>query len=241
MDFVQVADTGRLLSNNPAVPDGVKQGVRLSRYGEIFIEPVVQPKMGQCDEGSYFTVNNAQTGLATAATPTVFSPTNPFFILYNSDAVKNLFIDYLALVATAAGTAGTSVQAALVLDTGNRYASGGTVLSGNILNPNGNIGAGSIAKAYGGNLTASAASAQARTVVGQRALKGAIPVAGDNYIIKPGSDDHPMLISTATLTWSVQPVCPIIVGPNQSLLLHIWLPAQSAASSYIPEAGWAER
>lgn len=241
MDVTPRVATGRLLSNNPRQQDGVKQNLRVGAYGDLVAMLMGQGKINLADEGSYFSVNNAQTGLATAAAPTTFSATNPFLIIYNKDTVKNIYLDYAALVATAAGTAGASVQAAVVLDNGNRFASGGSEITANIVNSNGLVGAGSIAKVYAGNLTASAASSAARTIVGQRALKGAIPVAGDNYIVKFGSDDVGLLISTATLTWSSQPVPPLVVGPNMSALLHIWLPSQSAASSFIPEAAWYER
>lgn len=239
LDYEQKTDTGVLLANNPAIPDGVKQGFRLFRYGELGSMPIFQPKVSQAIEGSYFTANNGQTGLATAAAPTAFSATNPFLILFNKDSVKSLVMDYAALVATAAGTAGASVQAAVVIDSGNRFSSGGSPLTP--VNPNGQIGAGSIVQANAGNLTASAPTSQARTLVGQRALKGAIPVAGDSYFLKFGADDMLSQVSTATLSFSSQAAPAIIVPPQWSLLLHIWLPSQSAASSFIPEAGWSER
>lgn len=241
MDVTPRVATGRLRANNPRQGDGVKQNLRVGAYGDLVAMLMGQAKINLADEGSYFTVNNAQSGLATAAAPTSFSATNPFLIIYNKDTIKNIYLDYAALIATAAGTAGASVQAAVVLDAGNRYSSGGSDISANVVNANGIIGDGSVAKVYGGNLTASAPTSAARTIVGQRALKGAIPVAGDNYLVKFGSDDMAMMIAAATLTWSMQPVPPLIVGPNMSALLYIWLPSQSAASSYIPEAGWYER
>lgn len=240
MDFSQKVDTGLLLSNNPRISDGTPQGLRVGPYGNMFVTPTGQGKSNLAWEGSYFTVNNNQTGIATGATPTAFSATNPFLLVFNSDLVKSIILDFGVLVATAAGTAGTSVQAAVTLDNGNRYTSGGTNITPNIFNCNGNVGSGSIAKIFAGNIVASAATAAVRTLTGQRMLKSAIPVAGDNYILKFGSDDCGTLISTATITFSQQPVAPLVIGPNMSALIHIWLPSQSAASSYAPELYWWE-
>lgn len=64
------------------------------------------------DEGTYFTVNNSQTGLATAAAPVAFSATNPFLLIYNAGSSATgprIYLDAATLVATAAGTAGVNV------------------------------------------------------------------------------------------------------------------------------------
>lgn len=229
--------------------DGGREGepLRAGRYDELYVIPMMRKQHMLADEGSYFTCNNGQSGLATAAAPTSFSATNPFILIANVDspsnsAARRIYLDFARLVATAAGTAGASVQAAVTIDTGNRYTSGGSDLTANIVSPNMDSPLrSSIAKVYGGNITAAAASSSARTVAGQVALKGAIPVVGDNYILSFGAVETMMMIASATLVWSLQPICPVIIGPNQSALIHIWLPSQSGASSYIPELNWWER
>ena len=81
-----------------------------------------------------------------------------------------------------------------------------------------------------------------RNVVGNRFLKGALPAAGDTYILKFGGVDAPLLTGSAgSLYTMVQNVPKVIVGPNESALVYLWLPAQSAASSYLPEMAWVER
>lgn len=220
---------------------------RFGKYDEQYVLSVF-PDMGVAAlEGSYFTVNNGQTGLATAATPVSFSATNPFLLIYNSANPANpiaasIILDYAMLLNTAAGTAGVNVQFAITLDAGNRYSSAGTDLTNLVVNPNGFASAAkSVAKVYGGNITASAATAAVRTLVGNRWMKGAIPVAGDQYTVKFGGVDAPTFIGISTILFSLNNVPKVVVPPGWSMLLHIWLASQSAASSYAPEVGWIER
>lgn len=230
-----------------AAYDNITATQRLGRYQEEYVIPIVRKQHALADEGTYFTTNNAQAGLATAAAPTTFSATNPFLLIYNSDSPSNpayrrIYLDFATLIATAAGTAGASVQAAVTIDSTNRYSSGGTNLTANIVSPNMDIGArSSVANVYAGNITASAASAAARTTVGNRFLKTGIPVVGDQYCVNFGAVENLFSIATATLTFSSQSVAPCIIGPGQSALVHLWLPTQSAASSFIPELAWWER
>lgn len=230
-----------------ATPDNTEADLRLWRDGSITTIGLVRKQTGLAAEGSYFTVNNAQTGLATAAAPTTFSATNPFVLIYNTDSptnsnYKRIELDILTLIATAAGTAGASVQFAVTIDSGNRYSSGGTNLTANIVNPNMDAPTrSSVANVYAGNVTAAAATAAARTVVGNRFCKAAIPVAGDTYSVNFGGVEGVQAIGVSTVVFSSNNVPPVIIGPNQSALVHLWLPSQSAASSYAPELSWFER
>lgn len=235
--------------------DGNDVDPRLSRYREVMVVPSVLLKHPLVDEGSYFTANNAQTGIATAAAPTAFSATNPFLLIYNpsrpsDDFAQRIYLDYFTLLATAAGTGATSVQFAITRDNGNRYTSGGSELTLNITNT-GPTSAASIAKVYAGNLTASAATASAKTLIGNRVFKigvAPIPVIGDTYTGRFGSaslgENLTYSNATATLTLSMitaQNMPPIVLGSDESLLIHMWFPGQSAASSFAPELGWWER
>lgn len=219
---------------------------RYGPYDERYVLNPIPDFGAAADEGSYFTVNNGQTGIANAAAPTSFSATNPFLLVYNKETgsnaiAKRIIMDYLALLNTVIGTGGASVQFAITLDQGNRYTSGGTDLSSLIVNPNGDEGGSSIAKVYAGNIVAAAASGSVRTIVGNRYMKGAIPVAGDQYSVKFGGVDAPSFIGISTILCSLNNVPKVIIPANWSMLLHLWLPSQSAASSYAPELGWLER
>lgn len=201
--------------------------------------------LGLVDEGGYFCVGNAQTGIATGATPTAFSDTNPFVAIFNKEAIggKSIYLDFVTLVATAAGTAGTALEVATQVDlNGDRYTSGGSDLTANIVNPNGNAGGSSVAKFRAGNITAAAKTTSARQVTGQRILKTAIPAINDTYTMKFGGVDSITSSGpTAAVTWTTINLPKLVVPPQGSALIHLWLPSQSGASSYIPEACWAER
>lgn len=220
---------------------------RMWRYDEQVMVPLLPDMAALAEEGTYWTVNNNQTGIATAAAPTAFSATNPFLLIYNTAVPSNplaprIVLDYANLLATAAGTAGASVQFAVSLDQGNRYTSGGTEISNQVTNPNGDVsGNKSVAKIWAGNITAAAASTAVRSIVGNRYMKGAIPVAGDTYTIKFGGVDAPHFFGISTILFSVNNVPKVVIPPNWSCLIHLWLPSQSGASSYAPELGWYER
>lgn len=211
--------------------------------GETLVRDISPDQFAIADLGQYFAANNAQTGIATAAAPTAFSATNPFLVVVNKDASggKNIYLDFVTLVNTAPGTAGASLQVAVALDNTNRYTSGGTDITANIVNTNGNVGNKSIAQVVAGNITAAAATGNVRNVVGNRYLKGAIPVAGDEYTLKFGGVDAPSAIQISTISKVEINVPKIVVPPGWTALVHIWLPSQSAASSYAPELGWVER
>lgn len=232
----------RQLSAAPAVSDaGRVYRQRFGHHGEAYILSLIPDLNALADEGCYFTANNGQTGIATAATPTAFSATNPFLLIFNNDATggKRIYLDSVTLTATAAGTAGASVQCAVTIDSTNRYTSGGSALTP--VNVNMDDATATIAVVHAGNITAAAASGSVRTVAGQRYLKGAIPVAGDEYSLKFGSATTEANITISTIMKTGIKLPPVIIGPQQSALVHLWLPSQSAASSYAPELSWWER
>lgn len=218
---------------------------RGTRYGDVTVANIWPTSHMQAMEGSYFFVNNAQTGIATGATPTAYSATNPFLMLLNNDspanpAAKRVYVDYVTLLATAAGTAGASVQYAIGIDSATRYTSGGTALTANIVKAN-SAGPASVCACYAGNLTAAAVTTANRTLIGNRYFKGAIPVAGDTYTISFGSVDQTAAFAISTIITSLQGAGPVVLNPGEALILYLWLPSQSAASSYAPEVGWTER
>jgi hypothetical protein len=217
-------------------------GYRVSLRNDQYVLNSVPTKALLAQEGSYFTANNAQSGLATAASPNAFSATNPFILLVNGASTTSnpvvVVPDYIALVATAAGTNGTNIQYAVTKDTTNRYTSGGTLLTPQKMYSG---GPGSVVTTlYGGNITAASASANVATPVGQRYLMGAIPVVGDLYMLSFGAVDMTVSQGKQTINMVVQPLPPMVIYPGESLLFHLWLGSQTGASSYAPEIGWWE-
>ena len=218
---------------------------RGSRYGDVVVENVWPTSHVQADEGSYFFANNAQTGIATAAAPTSFSATNPFIALLNNDtpnnpSAKRIYVDYVTLVNTAIGTGAASVQFAVSIDAATRYTSGGTTLTTSVYKANG-AGPASISALYAGNLTVAAATTANRPIIGQRYMKGAIPVAGDTYTVSFGSVDQTASLAVSTIMFSLQGCGPVVLNPGEGFYMFLWFPSQSGASSYAPEIGWCER
>jgi hypothetical protein len=196
----------------------------------------------------YFVTTNPtlDTGLATIAAPTTGADIEPFLILKNNDVVtdkggKLIYPDFIRLTCTAAGTGGASLRISARIDSVPRYTSGST-LSVGPKNANMNSGMTTIALAYAGPLVAAAASS-AQRVLGEVLARMAIPVVGDEYIIKFGQAIAMMSGAkngTTPATFVIN-FAPAILGGGDSLLIHLWLPSQSAASSYLVEEGHWEK
>src|SRR5258708_2286029 len=86
-------------------PDGRR---RLGRYGEQYVQGLVQKSHALADEGSFFLAANPTpgTGVATIAAQATLADTAPFLLVKNAGA-KRLYLDALLLIATAPGTNGT--------------------------------------------------------------------------------------------------------------------------------------
>lgn len=226
--------------------NGLPTQARMSRYGEFLTSPV-DPR--QCaDEGSYFTATNISLGTAISGTaaPTAFSATVALLSVYNQQTAttnpsKRISLEWIALEVRAAGTNGTSFQFAMSADTGQRYASGGTSLSP--VNPNMDSTASSIAQVICGALTATAATQQVRRIKhGQ--IRPVIKVIGDVYLFTFGQPTvSPSGADIGGTNVQLIPVhCPpVILGANQSFLLHEVAPSQSVAATYEVSMGWRER
>jgi hypothetical protein len=239
----------RLRPPQPA-PEGVQNDMhfRLASYGELHTIPLVRKSHGLLDEGSYYTANNGQTGIASAYN-TAFTATAPFLSVYNGNAVGGLsaFIDYLALVAIAAGAQTTTagyIAAASVLDSGNRYSSGGTALTPANSDPSNSQPTGLTINA--GAVTASAATGNARTQVGIRNLRPSVSttvinVVGDMNLINFGSVEGATgSITIANANIMPQAFPPVKIPPQYTWLFYLFYPAMSApsAATFAPELGF---
>jgi hypothetical protein len=234
-------------------PDGASNDVapRLFSYGELMSQPMVRKSHALADEGSYYTLNNAQAGIVPTY-GTAFSATAPFLLLYNGQPAGglNLAVDYAALVAIAAGACTTLagyIAAAVTVDTGNRYTSGGTNLTPNIVNAN--LGASQTqtgVSAYCGAITATAASANARNLVGVRNLRPnvsstVINVVGDMHLLNFGGVEGSVgSITIANANVMPQALPPLVIPPLCSALVYLWFPVMTApsAATFAPELGF---
>jgi hypothetical protein len=233
-------------------PDGFNNDVamRLGTYGELTVQPVIRKQHVLADEGAYYILHNNQTAIA-PPTATAFVATTPTMVITNLDPSKRMYIDYISLTVVTAFTAASGtgpMYGAIVLDntaTG-RYTSGGTQITNPPVSPNMSLTTNAQLNAYFGAITAPAASAAARTIVGQKVLRPAasgtaVTVIGDTILMNAGGVEG-AVGSTITLTNPniiPVPIPPIILAPTQTFLLYTYQAATTpVAGTILPEVGF---
>lgn len=260
---------------------------RLSNRGDSYIVQSGDSHNALSDEGSYFKVTSpfvATTGTAPSWTAisgyhttsaSVFTVANPVFMIQNTQPVggKSVFMDYARLhvtylaattaasatVSTGASTA-TSVQCVAVLDSNNRYVSGGNQIIPVNANANnqissttkfmfGNVGT-TVTAANAAKLTVTGTVTTARTVL-RTVFKSApagppIPAAGDTYAVDFG--DHVASSSTFSTPSSIKcfpaSTGPVVIGPGDCFMFYLWYPGFGALTNPVPiefEIAWWER
>lgn len=228
---------------SPRKVDGVTdtESERWSGYGEQYVIPF-SPKVA-ADEGGYVVLRNATpgTGVVGHAAPTTHDTAKPLIMLKNGAEAggKRAYLDFIKLLVTAAGTAGTLNYATHSLDTGRTHSSGGEDLVA--VNPN--MEAPPVSELLslfkvGAVVPGESDTGEARIVAHQR-VRTVIPVVGDEILFKFGGDPVAggmILAGTAELQRIIH--CPpVIFGPGQSYHLVLWRASQSAAASYEVEIG----
>lgn len=250
-EVLNLVEASRALPN--PVGDRVPVEVRGTRYGEPMFQPLTGKTIPYADEGSYnvLTSPTPGTGIATIAVLTTLVDTSPFFLVQNTwgaddTAAKRLYPDYLKLICTAPGTAGASLRYAVKIDQAraDRYTSGSGLGTVPLLAQNPNMGAGAASKAnfYAGALVA--ATAPQSRLLSNGFIRSVIPVIGDTYLFDFGATNMNLsggIVGGTAIYNGVFPVAPTVIGPQQWMAFHIWLPSQSAASSYEIEFGYWER
>lgn len=233
--------------------------MRLWSRGEQTVVSMIRKAHSLAEEGSYFTASNLQTAI-TGPAGTAFSATAAMLSIYNSSTVTapvRISLDYLNLLAGATAmsnaTSNTGTFWSLVVDTTNRYTSGGTALTPKNVNMESNNS--SVAVINFGALVTTAAQA-ARSIVGQRLFR--VPVSATalslaNYdtwqINFGGVENNPPIFAPASATVqaninnALYTAPPAVIGPGQTLLLHMWTIVNSApvGGTFLPEVAWWER
>lgn len=229
----------------PRLPDGTANPrARKDAYGaSAIVSYTHKPEQMLADEGSYFVATNPTpgTGIASLAAPTTYDDTKPFItVQYTTTSGRRLFLDFLKLQCTAAGTGGTALNAVIVVDNAaSRWTSGGSAITP--VNPNMDDSTKSEAVINVGALVAAAAAN--KRIVWVDTLRPVIPVVGDTYLIEFGG--NPAMNSLAVAGTAIANVAkkapPVILGNGQNAAINLWLPSQSAASSYEFVLGFHER
>jgi hypothetical protein len=229
-------------------------GARFGRYGEHYVSNVVPNKVLLADEGSYF-VSGTTTSVSIGSPNTIpftqstaFSATKAVFVIKNNDSVggKRIYLDYVKLFNwTTAPTSAVSVNMAVELDNVTRTpTAGGTAQT--VVNANMDDATGSIAllTAVGSGaplmLTVPAAGAGARQVT-QCLLKSQIPVVRDSLECYFGAVDGSGGTMGATGGRFVSNGAPVVIGPQQYAVFHIWAPSAAADPNAEYELAWWER
>lgn len=216
-------------------------GSRFGRYGESYVNSIVSTTHTLADEGSYFTaiVSVGSSQLYDAANSTSFSATKAVLALNNNDiagaAAKRIYIDNVKLFNwTNVPTSSLSVNMAVSLDNTSRAptANNGSMTINNV---NMDDGSASIARAYyvnaqvGAGMTVPAAGTAVRQVT-QCMLRSAIAVVRDSlecWFGAPGGNGGSVGTTGGRVVVSG---APIVIGPQQWALFHVWFPSAAAAS-----------
>jgi hypothetical protein len=233
----------------PPQTDGNNIGQRGGRYGETVGYQLTPKPYGLVEEGTQFIVTSPTpgTGIVTTAAVIALVDTSPFLLIYNAWATsdpkpRRIVLDYLKLQCTAPGTAGASLRYAVKRDVArsDRYTSGGSPLVP--VSCNGDASEVSKATVYAGAIVAAAAPQS--VLLGSGLLRPVIPVVGDTYLLNFGATD-PNLGALAPAGAAIANVAAphpmVAIGPQQWAAIHLWLPSQSAASSYEIELSYFER
>jgi len=238
--------TGR--AKPSAVADSVYGNVRTGRFGEVYVQSLMGGKMNPAaDEGTYFHITNPTpgTGIAGIAAADGFDAAESLLHIRNGATAAEttrVYLDYIRLQATAAGTNGTNYSLAMTLDTGTtRYTSGGSSLTPYSTNMQ-TSGAGSCTVKCGALVT-TAASASVR-LLGSFLVRTVIKVIGDSVLIKFGDSATSLsshIVAGTAIANTIINMPPVVLGPTDQFLLHEFAASQTVGASYEITAGWVER
>lgn len=226
-----------LTKGRSATDEGQLEYPRGMPYGEQAVQNIMGARVpALADEGSYWTAMNVpQTAILDTAALTAFVATTPTMVVFNNNPVggRSLYPTRFRCSVSAAGTSGTNWLWQWLVDTGNRWTSGGTLLT--LANPNVNVlNTASGAVIHFGAVTAPAANAS--RIIGAGVGRTVIKVIGDEYTFEFGNSapvagagmptDGTLQL---TKTWQVPPV---VIPPQCSLLWYEYAASQGTAAQF---------
>ena len=207
-------------------------------------------------EKKFFSVLNSKipgTGIATNATPVSYAATEAFIVIANgenrtSGGTKAYILpDYVKFTCAVSGTAGAGFKIVWVEDTSNRYTSGGTSLTTLAANHyvdtySGFTRVSTAAIIHVGDLTCPAATSEAAigTSCFRPTVGATVGLVGDEYITTFGGEKQASSAMSVGAQKLVDVKSPVVLAPGSSLVGHLLIEAQSAASSWDVEVGWVE-
>lgn len=208
------------------------------------------------DEGGFWVSTNPTVGTGIAGTictddAATASSTHaqfaPAILIYNSDVAANpssvsIYMKYIKLIVTTAPASATSWKYSLRMDNLNRYSSGGSVITP--VNPNPNSTKGSKALIYAGAIVPSALPSGNARLVANGTFDTAIPVVGDQYLMKFGNSEASMdqVNGGTTAKNMTYVVPPVVIPPGWCLALDMWGASNAVTPiSFEFEMGHVER
>jgi hypothetical protein len=160
----------------------------------------------------------------------------------DGEGAKRIYLDYLDLIVVGTPTTATSAQMAVTIDNTNRFSSGGTAITP--VNSNMDSANATIAAMNFGAVVLTAASGSARTISRQILKTQATPcfAVGDSVVVNFGMVQGSTGPSSGTVAQTFNiPIGPVVIGGGDSLNIHLWYPAVTAAPTYEFDMGWWER
>lgn len=206
-------------------------------------------------DGAYFISQNpaidAATTIAGHPAPVLADLyTKPFLVVSGNDLAnqkKCARLHYIQLTVITPGATGTSDNWAAEIDSGARFSSG-SITRLTTANPN-QRGTDPLRDANTyvidcGPYVATAPSVAQRKM-GHGVFRPSIAIAGDKYTFVFNQNamstiTESTVVATA-ITHHIIPMPPVVLGPNDKFLLHLYAPAQSAAAVYKVAVGHTER
>ena len=232
-------DNGALFGDNTAAQ------FRINQWAEQIVSPL--NSLSMATEGSTYSSNTPTPGTGipvTTATATTFVATAPAFLIRNTDQVgaKDVIIRRLRLIAASAGVGLTSLEGLVVIDTEDRYVSGGALngptVSGNSLvtgNLRADLQSAGIAQIRNAStaIVASAAGSGTRTHSRVK-LRTGIPVLGDVYTLAFGAEPAAELgpLSGTAAQGITHSMPALVIPPQTSALIYLWGPAMTTAPTF---------
>lgn len=208
--------------------------------GAVLSDPVMTTKHGIASLGQLFVSTNPTPGTAlTYNAQTTFSATVPFLYLFNSSAVKNVYVDAIKIIMVTASAGSTSVNYAINLDTAARTFSPDNTLAITPVNTNALAGTASVLTVKAQNSgTASAVSAAASPKLIGRGNLGGLTILGDELVIDFGADDIAPYGSSATAGRKTSASPAFCLCPGFSLTMGLWLPAGASFTYELEMSHW---
>lgn len=224
------------------VADGTNQALRTNGFGEMCVLNARSGAYGLCLESSYFKACNASFDSAIAvnvAAANAFSETQGSITIRNSNSSggKDIVLDYIRIIISAAGTGNTNFSYAIQADTTTRYSSGGSALTPVNCNSGGSNTTGAVIHA--GALTLVTATATARKIGGGTTqIKASAPAANDVILFNFSLYDT---VATTPGVATAFSCGPLILPAGATFVLHLFGTSQSAAPTGLFEIGYYER